>query len=234
MKRPSSRRQPPRFAIAALAGLLCVPVSTLALSPNPRELPPAPADAEGLQRTPSSRVDEFYLRPGASFTNYRKVMLAPVEVSFSRLWEREHRKVDAAESAKLRAQLAGLAAEEFARQLQRGEGGYEVVKAPGPDVLEVRAQIVSLDIRAPEIADAAVRRSYVLSAGEGTLVAELRDSQTGTLLARVIDRREMREYPEFQLANSVTNTAEARDLVGLWSRMLRRYLDAARADGKGP
>jgi hypothetical protein len=78
-----------------------------------------------------------------------------------------------------------------------------------------------------------VRRNYVLKAGEATLVAELRDSQTGALLARIVDRREMREYPEFQLASDVMNSAEARDLVGLWSRVLRRYLDAARTDGKG-
>ena len=108
-----------------------------------------------------------------------------------------------------------------------------MVTEAAADVLEVRASIVNLDIYAPDGKDSTVHRNYVLKAGEATLVAELRDSRTGALLARIIDRREMREYPEFQLASDVMNSAEARDLVGLWSRVLRRYLDAARTDGKG-
>lgn len=202
------------------------------LSPNANELPVPPADAEGLERTTSKKVDEFYLRPGASFTAYRRVLLNPVDVSFARLWARSHRDVDARETAKLRTELGKLASAEFSRQLERGNGGYPVVTVAGPDVLEVRASIVNLDIRAPDIQDSTVRHSYVLSAGEGTLIAELRDSQTGTLLARVVDRREMREYPEFMLANSVSNSADARELVGLWSKTLRRYLDTARAEGR--
>jgi hypothetical protein len=234
---PTSRTQlaGPRLAAAAL-GLILAWGGSLAMGASPRDLPPPPPDAEGLERTPSSKVDEFYLRPGASFTAYRRVLLEPVDVSFNKLWAREHRNVDANQSAKLRAQLARAARTEFARQLQRRDG-FEVVEAPGPDVLAVRAAIVNLDIHAPDVMDSSVRRSYVLKAGEGTLVAELRDSQTGTLLARVVDRREMREYPEFQLATSVSNSADAQELVGLWARMLRRYLETARegrTDDKGP
>jgi hypothetical protein len=220
-------------AVAVAAALLALAGPARALSPDPRTLPLASPDVEGLQRQSTSKVDEFYLRPGASFSTYKQVLLAPVEVSFARLWERQHREVDARESVKIRGELARLARDEFTRQLQRKDG-YTVVGAPGPDVLEVRASIVNLDIYAPDVPDSSVRRNYVLKAGEATLVAELRDSQTGALLGRVVDRREMREYPEFTLATSVTNSGDARELVGLWSRMLRRYLDTARADGKGP
>lgn len=218
-------------ALALALALGGVMAPALALSPNPAELPPPPADAEGLQRQPSSRVDEFYLRPGASFTAYKRVRLAPVDVSFSRLWARQHREVDARESARIRKELAKAAREEFTRQLQRRDG-YPVTSEAAPDVLDVHAAIVNLDIYAPDVQDSQVRRNYVLKAGEATLVAELRDSQTGTLLARIVDRREMREYPEFMLATSVTNSADARELVGLWSRMLRRHLDAAKADAR--
>jgi hypothetical protein len=219
------------YFAAALLGLLGVPAAH-AQRPDLRDLPPPPPDAEGLERARNSQVDEFYLRPGASFAAYRQVRIAPVEVSFARLWARNHKNVDAAESARLRTDIAKLAREEFVRTLQRA-GGYAPIDAAGPDVLDLRASIVNLDIYAPDVKDSAVRREYVLRAGEATLIAELRDSQTGALLARIIDRREMREYPEFQLANSVYNSAEARDLVGLWARVLRRYLDAARTDGKG-
>jgi hypothetical protein len=232
-----TRRFSPGSLLIAAALAVGFASASWALSPSARDLPPPPPDAEGLQRAPSSKVDEFYLRPGATFTAYRRVRLGPVEVSFNKLWARQHRNIDAEESSKLRAELATLARTEFARQMQRRDG-YELVDAAGPDVLEIRASIVNLDIYAPEVNDASIRRSYVLKAGEATLVAELRDSQTGSLLARVVDRREMREYPDFQLATSVSNSAEARELVGLWSQMLRRYLDTARmdgrTDGKGP
>lgn len=228
----------PRSRLALAASLLLATLSLLAagpagaLDPDVRDLPAPPPDAEGLERARSSKVDEFYLRPGASFTAYRRIRLAPVEVSFAKLWARAHREVDAAEAARLRADFARIAQQEFARQLSRS-GGYPTADAPAPDVLDVRASIVNLDIYAPDGKDSALRRNYVLKAGEATLVAELRDSQTGTLLARIVDRREMREYPSFQLASDVMTSADARDLVGLWSRLLRRHLDTARADGKG-
>jgi hypothetical protein len=217
-------------APAALAALLlAMPAAAL----QAEGVPPPPADAEGLVRQASHTLDEYYLRPGATFGVYRRVLLAPVDVSFSKYWARDHRDIDAAESLKIRQDLAQLARKEFRRVLQRG-GGYQPADAAGPDVLEVRASLVNLDITAPEVRDAAIRRNFVLSAGEATLVAELRDSQTGTLLARVVDKREMRRYPDLQLATSITNSAEAADLVATWSRLLRRQLDSAKSDSKGP
>ena len=221
-----------RFSLMVLAGAVLFGAGgAFALAPVAKDLPPPPPDAEGLARQSSSKVDEFYLRPGATFTAYRRVMLGSFDVTFPKSWERRHPGLDARDTARFREELIKLSREEFARSMKRG--GYEVVRAPGPGVLEIRAVIANLDIRAPEVNDASIRRSYVLSAGEGTLIAELRDAPTGTLLARVVDRREMRENPYLELANDITNSRDAQELVGLWSNMLRRYLDAAGANGKG-
>jgi hypothetical protein len=192
--------------------------------------PTAPA-ADGLVRQTARNVDELYVRPGADFSRYNRVALAPVEVAFAPHWEKQHSEIDAADSLRIRSDMAALARDEFTRQLQGRAGGkgpgYPVVTGGGPDVLDVRASIVDLDITAPDTGDP-LRHVYVFSAGKGRLIAELRDSQTGTLLARVVDSREARDYPDFQVANRVTNSAEARQIVGLWSRLLRRYLDTAR------
>lgn len=222
--------------LAVALALLCLPAA--AATPQAEVVRPvaAASGTEGLVRQRSHSLDEYYLRPGASFATYHKVLLAPVDVSFAKYWAREHRDIDAAESLKLRQDLAVLARDEFRRVLQQGRDGgkgYELTDAPGPGVLEVRASLVDLDIHAPEVKDAAIRRNFVLSAGEATLVAELRDSQTSTVLARVVDRREMRRYNELQYADSITNSAEARDLVAAWSRLLRRQLDSAKSDDKG-
>lgn len=196
------------------------------------DLPPPPADAEALVRQASSKVDEFYLRPGADFSGYHELLLAPVQVSFSKYWASEHRQVRPEQVLRLRTQLAAEARDAFRRQVQR-DRSYRMADRPGPGVLEVRALIVNLDLYAPEIEDSAIRRNYVLSAGKATLVAELRDSATGTLLARVVDRREMPWSPDLMLATTVTNSADVATLVGNWTRTLRRFLDIAQSDGKG-
>jgi uncharacterized protein DUF3313 len=226
MNTSSSRTTTLSFLAAVLWLFAC---GTAAALQPAGDLPAPPPDAAQLQPARHSRLDEYYLRPGASFSAYRRVLVRPIEVTFRKDWLSEHRNVDASQGERLRAAFARLAKEELSRQFAR-KGGYAAADAPGPDVLEIRASIVNLDIYAPEGKDAGIRRDYVLRAGEATLVAELRDSQTGQLLARTVDRREMREYPELQLANSVYNSDESRDLVGLWARVLRREVDAARTD----
>ena len=63
--------------------------------------------------------------------------------------------------------------------------------------------------------------------GEMTLISELRDSVTGTLLARAFDRREDNGMM-WQWTNSVTNSADARRIITSWADTLRNALDAAR------
>ena len=75
-------------------------------------------------------------------------------------------------------------------------------------------------------------RQYTVSAGEMTLFAELYDSETGEVLARVVDRREGRGSGRMSFSNSVTNTEEARSVASVWARVLRNGLDKAHAIGK--
>ena len=84
----------------------------------------------------------------------------------------------------------------------------------------------------PESRGATPTRVYVVNAGEMTLMAELYDSVTNTLLARVMDRQRglERGLNELQIANRVTNTAEADRILGAWAKRLRDALDKARAD----
>ena len=63
-----------------------------------------------------------------------------------------------------------------------------------------------------------------------TLVADLYESTTNALIGHVIDRRRGLESGprDFQIANSVTNTAEADRILSLWASRLRHALDDAR------
>jgi hypothetical protein len=106
-----------------------------------------------------------------------------------------------------------------------------VVNAPGDDVLRIKAEIRDLYINAPDVPSATITHTYALSAGEMTLVAELRDSATGALIARVIDRKKDPEKTWLELTTRVDNVAAAQQAAAGWARTLRERLDAARGIG---
>jgi hypothetical protein len=212
---------------AALAAVLAMSMSGAAVA---REAPPATWD--GMKRVERPGLDAVYLREGVSLAKYKKVMLDPVEVSFDKNWDPKktssiasYRPVD---TQRIRQNLAKLAREVTKRELERN-GGFPLVDEPGDDVLRVRAQIVDLYINAPDTMTPG-ERSYVVSAGEMTLVADLYDSHTNALIGHVIDRQRGLEQGPFdlQIANSVTNTAEADRILSMWARRLRAALDRAR------
>jgi len=106
------------------------------------------------------------------------------------------------------------------------------VNEDGEDVLRVSAAIVNLYINAPEKMSAGRSRTYTTSAGYATLVAELRDSVTGKLMARAVDSVQGRDTGSFQITNSVTNMSAARNALSKWARVLREALDDATGRAK--
>jgi hypothetical protein len=101
------------------------------------------------------------------------------------------------------------------------------VEEDGDDVLRVSAAIVNLYITAPDKMSAGRSRTYTTSAGYATLVAELRDSVTGKLMARAVDSVRGRDTGNFMITNSVTNMSAARTALSQWARILRDGLDDA-------
>jgi hypothetical protein len=213
--------------VMALAGMVAFTLPALSATRAQ-----APETWEGLKRVERPGLDTVYVRDGVNLSKYKRVMLDPVEVSFDKNWNprRGPGSFDTADPQAIRKDLAKLAREVFKRELEK-KGGYPLVEEPGDDVLRVRAQIVDLYINAPETNGAGITRTYVVDAGEMTLVAELYDSQTNALLARVVDRERGtdRGINELQIANRVTNTAEADRIISNWARRLRNALDKARS-----
>jgi hypothetical protein len=94
-------------------------------------------------------------------------------------------------------------------------------------VLRVKVKIMNLYANAPDTAVAGVR-TFTVSAGEMTLLLELYDSETGAILARVVDRQEARSTGRMQISNSVTNAGDAAQIANGWARLLKKGLDKAR------
>ena len=195
-----------------------------------------PAEWDGLVRVNSKQIDHLYKLPEADFSGYKRVRLDPIEVEFDKNWKpnASERSPSARLSNEDIEKIKKTLAEEFRKVFteELTKNGYPVVSEDGDDVLRVSAAIVNLYITAPEKMSAGRSRTYTTNAGHMTLVAELRDSVTGKLMARAVDSVQARDTGTFMISNSVTNLAAARTALNKWAGVLRKGLDAATGRAK--
>lgn len=187
------------------------------------------AGADGLVKASSPRFDQMYIRQGTDFRGYTKVMFDPAaQVAFARDWQRDLNNQKIAvlqgtsdrEAADIAAKYRAGFSDAFAGSFSRG--GYEIATAPGKDVLAVSIRLTDLWINAPETVTLALpSRTYTYNAGYATLVLELRDSTTGTLLARVTDRRTAGDRGAFRTSfrntTPVSNDFNFSRMFGMWA-----------------
>jgi hypothetical protein len=221
------------IAVARAAGLLALSLALSgALAASDRKELEALMSKDGLQKASVRNIDMVYVRPGATLAPYKRVKLDPVKVAFSPSWNPDRTgssmKLSTQEKENIRSTVARLVEAEFARELQAG-GRYQVTTDSGPDVLRVQAGIVNLYINAPDTGPGR-SRTIVTSAGEMTLIAELTDSTSGQVVARVADRREATDS-RLQLSNSFVNESEGRLIAASWARALKKALDNAHQIG---
>jgi hypothetical protein len=184
---------------------------------------------DGLVRQPNTRLNAVFVKPDAQVVAYRSVMLDPLQVSFDGNWDPNRgtrsmsARLNADDVAAIKNDLSDLFREIFRDELARG--GYQLVDQPGPETLRVTPAIINLFITAPDTSAPGRTRTYTADSGRMTLVVELRDSETGTLLARAVDTQTGRNAGMWTITNRVTNTADARRAIGVWASALRRGLD---------
>jgi len=209
-----------RTAALLAAALLGLPgAANVARAAGPDEL--VPVRVKG--------IDSVRRRPDVNWAAYNAVLVAPVSVSFSKLWDpRDYGRfgLRPRDVEKIRGKVAALAQATFVKVL--AEGGYRVVERADAGVLQVEPNIIDLYVNAPDVPDENRQQSYVLEAGEMTLALELRDAVTGTLLAEARDRQRGIDRGRFTVANNPTNRAEAERVLRGWATRLRDSLDAAR------
>jgi hypothetical protein len=188
----------------------------------------------GLQKTSVKGLELAYVRPGASLAAYKRVKLDPVEVQFDKSWDPTRTgsriKLGPEEREKIRASVAKLVEEEFAKTLQKG-GTYQLTTESAPDVLRVKVSVLNVYINAPTGTGAGRSKTYVSSAGQMTLLAELSDSVSGQVLARVADRREGNSLARMERADRIENEGAAREVAAAWAQILRNALDKAHQIG---
>jgi hypothetical protein len=124
-----------------------------------------------------------------------------------------------------------LVHEELAKEL--GAGGYPLSDQAGDDVLDLDLRIIDLSVTAPDVLTPGRQVVYAVSAGEMTLVAELRDSSSGETIMRIYDHEAGESNTRMRPINNFENEIQARDVLHGWARALRAQLDLAKAGPKG-
>lgn len=206
-------------------GFAALTVVSLALS-----IPALAADEEtwdGLVKVDSDRVQAAYLRPGADFRVYSRVIIDPPRVEFRKDWQRNINRDASTLSARLNSsdveRIRTAFAEGFEEILAAGfaKAGWDVGVADGPDVLQLTPLLLDVYVNAPDTMAPGVT-TYTVRAGEAMLALEIRDAETDQLLGRVVDRRRTTDYGGGMLtvSNRVTNRAEFERLLKRWTDIL--------------
>jgi hypothetical protein len=230
MKRRAAIRQ-----LSLVAGLC----ASLALAASPAlaaKDPPPQVSPEGLQLTKSTKNRLVYVKPGATFAQYKRLAILDPLVEFEKDWQKDYNRsrtglegrVSDADVERMKQRLAAEFKKVFTDTLQ-DKGGYPVVDEAAPDVLVLRPALLNVEVNAPDVMTAGIEHTIVRSAGQMTLYLELWDSTTNTLLARVMDAQADPDTMA-QMGGSVTNKAAADRILRKWATELRERLD----DVKGP
>jgi hypothetical protein len=206
-----------------MKNVLCAAVAAIVLSGSAAFAQSPPAEWDGLVRVQSRHFDVVYLAPGADFSGYTKVMLDPTEVAFKRNWLRDYNnnargltnRISEDEAREILAAAQGGFQDVF-REVY-AQRGIQVVSEPGPDVLRLRTAVTNLDVAAPDLMTPGRSRTYAAEAGEATIVIELRDSMSGAILGRGVDRRTAGDNSFVLRRSRVTNRADFERMFRSWA-----------------
>jgi len=202
------------------------------------EAPPQ-VSKDGLQLKTHTKQRVVYVKPGATFNQYNRVMILDCYVEMQKDWQRNYnadvaggdpsRQVSNDDVKRITNALATEFKKVFTTELQKG--GYQVTNTPAPDVLLLRPAIINVQVTATDIMSAGMDVNVITSAGSGTFYLELWDPSTNTILARAMDA-EADQQPFARQANAVTNRQAADIILTSWADDLVKHLDAVR--GKPP
>jgi hypothetical protein len=180
---------------------------------------------DGLYLVDKSVADKVWVKPDLDLTGYTKIILAPAGIAYRKLDPVSRFQADSESEFPVqeenKARFEQILREEFTEELEKLER-YEIVTEPGPDVLTIVGGLIDVvSFVPPDLESAKYGRGgvYLESVGSAVLVVELRDSQSGEVLARAADGRAAESPFAFE-ANSVTVWSEVRRLAQYWANLL--------------
>ena len=224
------------FRAAALGLSASLIVGCAGSAPTIDTSPEAEPTFDGLYPVKGGRMDGAWARPDFDVEVYSKIMLQGVGVEYrpggqsSKGYRSTSREDFYEMTPEQKARFEAEMRDAFMDALSQGKH-FEIVTEPGPDVLLVRAGLLDVVSYVPPepMGNADI---YLSRVGEATLVMEIVDSVSGSVLIRAVDRRAAEDSSgRLTNSNAVSNKVEARRVAKQWGGILRDGLDRFMAPG---
>jgi hypothetical protein len=210
--------------LAFSLGGCATPAPTLDTSPD------AEMTFDGLYEVQNSAADIAWATPGVDLSGYTKIMHQDVGVEFRPGGESGRLSMARSSSGPFevteegKARFREIAGEIALEELGKSEK-FVLVNEPGPDVLLISTALLDVvSFVPPEPMGRA--DIYLNDIGEVTFVLEIRDSITGAIFIRAIDRDAVGDDDMMNRATRASNTADVKRLIRRWMTMLREGLDS--------
>ena len=193
------------------------------------DTPATPVETlDQLQLIKKTSRGELRMATGADWNRYGKIELQKATVTFRKNWARDQKRRNGNRPTeenmqRIKTDLSDLLDEVFRQELTRN-GDFEMTETGGEDVMRITPKIVNLNIVAPDRMRDHIGSSFADSKGSMTLEFEVYDSLSGTLLARMTDRREDPQKGYMEWTVSGTNRRAARLMFVRWAKKLRSLL----------
>lgn len=223
------------IAVLAIATAGCSPTPTLQSGPD------AEMTHDGLTRIDGTIMDAAWARGDVDLSGINKVRFQGLGVEYrnnsgpysgrggtgttrARSNTTEF-QLDADTRALFEEEIRGAFLEEFQTSTV-----FTVVEEPGADVIDIHIGLLDVVSRVPP-ETVGRSRVFIDSVGEATLVLELRDSISNTVLARAVDRRAASSGGTMIESSPPRNRSEVRRLGRRWGGILRDGLEKLLTDG---
>lgn len=186
---------------------------------------------DGLHKVDNAQADAAWARPDFDISSYSKIMLVGAGIEYTPETNKGRTSRDRSKGGPYfmddatRERFEKTVQETFVEEMGKIEN-FTLVDEAGPDVLIVWGGLLDVTSYVPPDNLAGRSEIFLSTVGAATLVLELRDSETNTILARSVDRRAAeRQSGQMTNSNRVTNASEVRRLVRFWAKRLRDGLD---------
>ncbi|NKB34869.1 MAG: DUF3313 family protein [Pseudomonadales bacterium] len=195
-------------------------------TPTLQSGPDAEIGPEGLVRVDNTSLDVVFLRPGIDLSSYDSIMLVGAGINYRSVREANNLRLANADEFPLddrqKETIEAAVIEVFEEEMAESNR-YRLVLEPGPDTLSLSGALIDVVSYIPP--ERVGRVSYYLSSlGAATLLLELRDSESGQLLARAADGRTI-ETDTFVESNRVSNRFELERDLDRWADRVRAALE---------
>lgn len=203
--------------------------------------PDAEVTYDGLTRLDRTVMDAVWARTDLDLAGVDKVRLQRIGVEYRNVdgpysgragtgataastRNKTEFQLDAETRAMFEEEISGA----FLEEMNKSEV-FQVVETAGPDVIDIHVGLLDVVSRVPPETTGR-SRVFIDSVGEATLVLEVRDSVSNTILARAVDRRAA-ESGTMMESSPPRNRSEIRRLGSRWGQTLRKGIEAMLSDG---